>query len=282
MSSSDLYRQALLENKGSRLFKLEHNRGSDKMAIIIDPRYDELMESVIQNFMYFMNPLGWNLLCVSWKGHREKIMSKFPNCFFSSIDDDKIYINANGEPNITIESYNQILMDVNFWKNLPADYICIFQKDCIMFKMFPEYFTYYDFCGANWYTKDISLFNEGINGGFSLRKRAAMIDCLEKVTYKMIDEYRVDAHNNKSMLFKTINRSFLNTPLKRNEDVFFTYACEILHKLIPDVIHRSFLAIEGNFNPEACVYHGWHYNYHNLEMAQMMLQKSTLFSGRNV
>ena len=278
MSSSELYKQALLGNKRSRLFNVEHNRGSDKMAIIIDPRYDELMESVIQNFMYFMNPNGWNLLCMSWKGHREKIMAKFPNCFFSAIDDDKIYMNAAGEPNITIESYNKILMDVDFWKNLPADYICIFQKDCVMFKMFPEYFAYYDFCGANWYTKDISLFNEGINGGFSLRKRNTMIECLEKITYKIIDEYRLDAKNNKSVLFNSVNHSFLNAPLKRNEDVFFTYACEILHKLIPDVIHRSFLAIEGIFNPETCVYHGWHYNYHNLEMAQMMLQKSSLFS----
>ena len=279
MSSSDLYKRALLENKGLRLFKVEHNRGSDKMAIIIDPRYDDLMESVIQNFMYFMNPLGWNLLIVSWKGHRDKIMAKFPNCFFSAIDDDQIYMNASGEPNITIESYNQILMDVNFWKNLPADYICIFQKDCVMFKMFPEYFTKYDFCGANWYTKDISLFNEGINGGFSLRKRAAMIECLEKVTYKTIVEYRLDAQNNKSIIFNAVNHSFIRTPLKQNEDVFFTYACEILHKLIPDIIHRSFLAIEANFNPEACVYHGWHYNYHSLEAAQMMLQKSSLFSG---
>ena len=279
MSSSDLYKRALLENKGLRLFKVEYNRGSDKMAIIIDPRYDDLMESVIQNFMYFMNPLGWNLLIVSWKGHRDKIMAKFPNCFFSAIDDDQIYMNASGEPNITIESYNQILMDVNFWKNLPADYICIFQKDCVMFKMFPEYFTKYDFCGANWYTKDISLFNEGINGGFSLRKRAAMIECLEQVTYKIINEYRLDAQDNKSVIFNTVNQSFLRTPLKQNEDVFFIYACEILHKLIPDVIHRSFLAIEANFNPEACVYHGWHYNYHSLEAAQMMLQKSSLFSG---
>ena len=249
------------------------------MAIIIDPRYDDLMESVIQNFMYFMNPLGWNLLIVSWKGHRDKIMAKFPNCFFSAINDDQIYMNASGEPNITIESYNQILMDVNFWKNLPADYICIFQKDCVMFKMFPEYFTEYDFCGANWYTKDISLFNEGINGGFSLRKRAAMIECLEKVTYKTIVEYRLDAQNNKSIIFNAVNHSFIRTPLKQNEDVFFTYACEILHKLIPDIIHRSFLAIEANFNPEACVYHGWHYNYHSLEAAQIMLQKSSLFSG---
>ena len=70
MSSGELYKRALLENTIYKGFDVKHNRGSDKLAIIIDPRYDDLMEAVIENFMYLMNPLGWNLLVVSWKGHR--------------------------------------------------------------------------------------------------------------------------------------------------------------------------------------------------------------------
>ena len=277
MSSGELYKRALLENAIYKGFDVKHNRGSDRLAIIIDPRYDPLMEAVIENFMYLMNPNGWNLLIVSWKGHRNTIMNRFPNCFFTPIDNDKIYMNEKGEPNITIDSYNAILMDLDFWKGLPSDYICIFQKDCIMLKMFPEYFMHYDFCGASWHTKDVSLFNEGINGGFSLRKRCAMIECLEQVTYDMIEEYRRDARHNKSVVFKRVNHGFLQLPVKRNEDVFFTYACEILRKAIPDVIHRSFLAIEAIYNPDTCVYHGWHYNYHNVEMAQLLLRNSVLF-----
>ena len=277
MSSGELYKRALLENKIYKGFDVKHNRGSDRLAIIIDPRYDPLMEAVIENFMYLMNPNGWNLLIVSWKGHRNVIMNRFPNCFFSPIDNDKIYMNEKGEPNITIDSYNVILMDPDFWKGLPSDYICIFQKDCIMLKMFPDYFMHYDFCGASWHMKDVSLFNEGINGGFSLRKRDAMIECLEQVTNDMIEEYRSDARQNKSVIFKRVNHEFLKLPLKKNEDVFFTYACEILRKVIPDVIHRSFLAIESVYNPDTCVYHGWHYNYHNVEMAQLLLRNSAVF-----
>jgi hypothetical protein len=277
MSSGELYRRTLLENTIYKGFDVKHNRGSDKLAIIIDPRYDALMEAVIENFMYFMNPLGWNLLIVSWKGHRNAIMNRFPNCFFSAIDNKHVYMNEKGEPNVTIDSYNSMLMDLDFWKGLPSDYICIFQKDCIMFKMFPEYFIHYDFCGASWHMKDVSLFNEGINGGFSIRKRGAMVECLEQVTYDMIEEYRSDARQNKSVIFKRVNHEFLRIPLKKNEDVFFTYACEMLRKTIPDVIHRSFLAIEAVYNPNTCVYHGWHYNYHNIEMAQLLLRNSTVF-----
>jgi hypothetical protein len=277
MTSSELYKNALLENTVYRGFPVEYNKGSDKIAIIIDPRYDKLMESVIENFMYFMNPLGWNLFILSWKRHYNAIIERFPNCFFMPIADNAIRMDNKGEPNISVESYNEILMDLEFWKGLPSDNVCIFQKDCIMFKMFPEYFSNYDFCGATWYTKDVSLFNGGINGGFSLRKRETMIECLQHITYDMIEEYRSNALHNKSIIFKRVHPELLQLPLKRNEDVFFTYACEILHKMIPDVIHRSFIAIEAIYNPDTCVYHGWHYNYHNVEMAKHLLQNSSVF-----
>ena len=277
--SGAIYQNALLRNRKSHEYVVEHKRGSNKLAIIIDPRYDAMMKSVIQNFMYYMNPCGWNLLIMSCNLHRQQIMQRYPNCFFSPIESEMIFFDSNGVPNISVDSYNKILMDVNFWKSLPAENICIFQKDCIMFKMFPEYFMQYDFAGANWYTKDISLFNEGVNGGFSLRNRKAMVDCIEKITFDSIENYRRDALINKSAIFRNINREFIVQPLKLNEDVFFTYACEMLNKRMPDVIHRSFLAIEGMFNPDTCVYHGWHYNYHNANMATMMLFNSTLFSN---
>ena len=94
----------------------------------------------------------------------------------------------------------------------------------------------------------------------------------------MIEEYRIDAVKNESIIFKTIRHDFLQSSLKKNEDVFFTYACEMLHKNIPDVIHRSFLAIEAIYNPDTCVYHGWHYNYHSIELAQHLLNKSIIFT----
>ncbi len=278
MTSSELYKYSLLENTIYKGFSPEYNNGTNKLAIIIDPRYDALMEAVIANFMYCMNPFGWNLLIVSWKGHQSNIMLRFPNCTFLPIDSNKININDKGEPNITIDSYNSILMDLDFWKGLPSNHICIFQKDCIMFKMFPEYFLNYDFCGASWHTKNVSLFNAGINGGFSLRKRDTMIECLEYVNYNMIEEYRIDAAKNKSIIFKTIRHDFLQSSLNKNEDVFFTYACEMLHKYIPDVIHRSCLAIEAIYNPDTCVYHGWHHNYHSIELAQHLLNKSIIFT----
>ena len=277
MSSSELYKQLLLETTAYKGFNVLHNRGSDKLAIIIDPRYDEVMEAVIENFMYLMNPRGWNLMIISWSGYTSKIKARFPKCISSSISDSHIYIDSEGNPNISIDTYNCLLLDLEFWKCLPVEHICIFQKDCIMFKMFPEYYLCYDFCGASWHMKNTSIFNEGINGGFSLRKRSAMIDCLEYVSFETIEEYRQDALTNTSPIFKYINKDALKLPLRRNEDVFFTYACEMLRKLIPDIIQRSFLATEAIYNPDTCVYHGWQHDYHDETMAKIILCKSALF-----
>ena len=256
---------------------------SNRLAVIIDPRFDDIMEAVIRNFMYYMNPQGWNLLIISWSGHRDTIIRKFPNCMFEELAQNLVYMDANGIPNITIDTYNTMLLNVNFWRRLRGDYVVIFQKDCIMFKMFPAYFTNYDFSGANWYSPNMTIFNDGINGGFSIRNRASMIECLEKVTFEMIEEYRRDAVTNRSILFRTLgdnNRRFLQCNLKRNEDVFFSYACEMLHKLMPDILHRAFLAIEANIYQDTCVYHGWHHNYHSIDTILNFLNNSEVFTNR--
>jgi len=278
-SSPELYAQALLGTTTYKGFNVVQNKDTDKLAIIIDPRYDDLTIAVIENFMYFMNPRGWNLMIIGWSGHADAIKTRFPNAIVSLIDEDRIIFDE-GKPNITIDTYNSMLMDLDFWKSLTVEHICIFQRDCIMFKMFPEYYQCYDFCGASWHMSDVSLFNEGINGGFSIRKRSAMIDCLEYVSFETIEDYRIDARTNPSPIFKYINKDLLYIPLKRNEDVFFTYACEMLRKLVPDVIQRSFLAIEAIYNPDTCVYHGWQHSYHDLLMAQFLLQNSALFNPK--
>jgi hypothetical protein len=282
LCESALY--GLLKNDTVMRSPIEFHDRSNKLAVIIDPRFDDMMEAVIRNFMYYMNPEGWNLLIISWSGHRKTIGDKFPNSLFGEIDNNLIYNDANSIPNITIDTYNKILMNVEFWHSLPADHVVIFQKDCIMFKMFPDYFRLYDFSGANWYTQNNTIFNDGINGGFSIRNRNSMIECLQKISFDMIEQYRKDALTNQSIIFKTMSdnqRIFLQSELsKKNEDVFFSYACELLHKAMPDLLHRAFLAIEANIYKDTCVYHGWQHNYHSVDTIQAFLDSSEIFTNQ--
>jgi hypothetical protein len=185
LSGPEYYRTTLLnmlETKEIIETPIKYDPESEKVAVIIDPRYDDIMKAVIYNFMYFLNRRGWNLMIFSYEGHEKAIKKDFPRCLFKKIEPSLIYFKENAddnngtntpktpEPNITVESYNKILLSKDFWLSIPFNIIMIFQKDCIMFKEIPEYFLEYDFSGANWYNpKNTTFFHYGINGGFSIR-----------------------------------------------------------------------------------------------------------------
>jgi hypothetical protein len=157
-------------------------------------------------------------------------------------------------------------MDPELWENVPGETAIIFQRDCIMFRDFSEHFLLYDYAGSNYLSNLAPLFG-GINGGFSIRKPATMLECLRTVTWEEIDEYR------------NTRTHFENIPLlNRYEDVFFTHACEILCKKVPDIYSRTFLCIENDFNPQASVHHGWNKGYIAVNNLVYMLNSSPLFS----
>ena len=294
MRTTDLYKENLLKLMDDSDFTTKQNiryhKNSDKLAVIIDPRFDVIMEAVIRNFMHFMNPYGWNLLIMSHSKYESQIREKFPNCHFNPINEDMIYYNENDNnnvPNITIENYNNIMLDKSFWKSLPepAQHVCIFQKDCIMFKMFQDYFYLnYDYSGANYYNeKHTGFYYGGIQGGFSLRKKSAMLECLD-IDLEQMRTYRIEQYmkhlqrlDNQHELHdtKTAYNNMLQEPI--SEDVFFTIACEMLYKTVPDKVHRTFLSIEADVNRNTCVFHGWQYEYHDLDTAAHFLDTSSLF-----
>lgn len=280
MTSSDFYENYLLlankQKKGEHNFVFYEN--SDKLAVIVDPRYDELMESVINNFMYFMNPKGWNLMVVSHSMYEAQIKQNHPYCTFCMISESLIYY-KNNVPNITIYTYNSIFWNIDFWEMMPSNQIAIFQKDCVMFNMFDDIFLEYDYGGANVYLDNfLTYFNGGINGGFSLRKKEKMIECLKKVNLEIINKHKESLCSFYQEQFYIFNYI--------NEDVFFLWACEILRFKMPDVFHRKKLSIEfeeelvntDDSNLMPCVYHGWHHNYHSINYALKFLMNSSYFT----
>jgi hypothetical protein len=255
------------EHKDSVSFKQYSH--SNKIAVIIEPRFDKLTEAVIFNFMYYLNPLGWNLLIVSYEKRLDEIQQKYPFALTCGIGPKHIYFDEQGTPNINIDSYNTIMLDVDFWKLVPVENILIFQRDCIMFKPFDDKYTLYDYVGANYYGNP-SPMHGGLNGGFSFRKRGAMISCIENVSWEDIEEYR--KQRGKYSIFN------INLELKHNEDVFFTHACEIMCKHVPDLHNREQFATETTMTSISAVYHGWNKNLVPDSYVKEMLRGSTLFS----
>lgn len=269
--SNNIYEQTLYKfcEKIRATQTIKYYESADKIALIIDPRYDYLMEAVIRQHMYFLNHEGWNLMIVSHSMYRDKIKADFPNCIFAEISEGIIYY-KNDKPNLTIDGYNKMFLSPHFWLSIPAENVLVFQKDCFMYKMFSSEFMDYDFVGAR---SVLYIENDGTqrliyNGGLSLRKKSAMMDCLEKMSFQHIYD----------IIEPIIND--IKTPVnlyKKNEDIFFSFACKILNKKIPDMHLMPAFSVESEFNMETSFHHGWNKNYHSREQILDILSSNNVY-----
>lgn len=253
------------------------HKNTNKIAVIVDPRFNPLIEGVIRNFMYFLHPNGWNLLIYGHPKNEAQIKEKFPNSLFEPINEELILYDHEENPHLSLDNYNKLFLSKEFWQSIPGENILIFQTDCIMFRYFNPIFLEYDYVGANYYNpNDVSLIYGGVNGGFSFRKKSVMLECIEKVNWEIIEEYR----NKFFQIYeKVYQRKWIDLPQTlKAEDVFFTHACEILQKNVPDKLFRTFFSIESDYNKETSVYHGWNKNYIPQEFVIEVLQNSEFLS----
>lgn len=217
----------------------KYDRENDRVAVIVEPRRHAMLCKVIRVFMSILG-LGWNLHVFTAQENTEWLKERLPGCSFRATP-----LNRNS---ITTQEYSDLLMREDFWGVIPEENILVFQTDSILFKPgidqwvdSPEHG--FDYVGANYYSPDhMAPKIGGIQGGLSLRKKSAMIECIQKVTKNIINYYR------STMGLKDIDDIA--------EDVFFTHACEILHKRVPSVEQRRLFSIEADYHPDTLGHHG--------------------------
>lgn len=262
---SEIYKNVLhrFSEKIKPTQEIKFYEGTNKVAVIVDPRYDALTEAVIRQHMFFLNPRGWNLMVVSHSTNVGKIRADFPNCIFAEIDEALVYY-KNGKPNITIDGYNRIFLSPHFWLALPAENIFVFQTDCFMYKMFDEKFLECDFVGALSVLFVSENNNQHVisNGGFSLRKKTAMLESLKRFSF--IQLYKDLYQSISEQKMNIINPHNLG---KKNEDVFFSLACK--NRLEHNI--QSEFAVEAEYNFDAAGHHGWNKSYHTREQVLEIL-----------
>jgi hypothetical protein len=62
----------------------------------------------------------------------------------------------------------------------------------------------------------------------------------------------------------------------RNEDLFFSFACKFLGKLLPKKEERNRFAIENEAAINPSFYHGWNKEYQTEEEAKRLIQNSLI------
>lgn len=231
---------------------MKYNDKNNKVAVIVEPRKHEMLEFVIKNVATKLDET-WNLHIFT--SDPEWCMNLFPDWIikYTKISCD----------NLTIQQYSNLLMDKQFWELIKEEHILIFQTDCIFFKSGFDKFLEYDYIGPNYYNpKHVSPLGNGIQGGVSMRRKSAMIDCIKNIDYNIINNYR-----------KNMGSHILDDVI---EDVYFTHACEILKKNVATKqINRNFgIEVCYDYNLETHCHHGFNKPYLSMEDAMKLLSNS--------
>jgi hypothetical protein len=250
--SDIVFNQYLLYKSQESKNTMNYNNDNNKVAVIVEPRKHNMLQSVIKNVATFLDKT-WNLhiftFDIKW------CADLFPewNIKFTKLSHD----------NLSTLQYSHLLMNKEFWNSISEEHILIFQTDCIFFRKGFDNFLEYDYIGPNYYNpKHLTPNGIGIQGGVSLRKKSAMLDCIDKINYDIINNYR-----------KEKRCDILNDDI---EDVFFTHACQILNKNVAtNYINKTFgIEVPFDFYNKTLCHHGANKPYFTVAQSLELLSNS--------
>jgi len=167
-------------------------------------------------------------------------------------------------------SYSKLLMSAGFWESQKEAWILIFQTDCVMFRPLAGVelasWQHYDYVGANYYNQaEVAPAGiGGVQGGFSLRRRETMLDCIARVGWDDVDAWRAAAGA------QPIAES------RRFEDIYYTHACAIIGATLPPASVRCQFSVEAELPalapaPPPIAHHGWNRPYFSDAQARALV-----------
>ncbi len=140
------------------------------LLVIVETRSLPNIREIVMNHIQYT---GWNVM------------------FFHGYDNDSfvkkeleglnvIFINLLTN-RLDTYSYNKRLTSIDFWEEIPAEKVLIFQHDSLMLRSGVEEFMQYDFIGAPIVHPTLPM--PCMNGGFSLRSKSKMIEVINTYTW---------------------------------------------------------------------------------------------------
>lgn len=140
-------------------------------AVIVEPRIDPKMLSIIKNHLFFLNEtnsnIKWGLQVFHGIDNREYVYD-----ILKDIKNVK-YVNT-GVKDFTKIEYNQYIKSNDFWSLVEGEKILTFQLDTLLLRFGIDEFLDYDYIGAPWSKPKENRFIG--NGGLSLRTKDVMLE----------------------------------------------------------------------------------------------------------
>ena len=168
-SNLDLIRNMIIDNFG--------DPSKEKETILIEFRPFVHMEYLLRNTILKLS--GWNHTVVCGNRNHDMISemcNKICDGITSSIKIIKLDID-----NLVPSEYSKLLLTKDFWDKFDGEKLLVYQEDSILFHNDIEPFLEYDYVGAPWpENQDDNALGVG-NGGFSLRTKSKLLECIKKI-----------------------------------------------------------------------------------------------------
>jgi hypothetical protein len=182
-------------------------------TVLIEFRDLPHIEYLIRNTILKLPNWSHTIVCGN---NNITLIKKICNNISKNINIIHLKLNINSQ-----YEYNDLLLRIPFWNLFYGNKLLIYQEDTFLFHNKIDKFLKYDYIGAPWkLNKHNNKFRVG-NGGFSLRTKNKMIECLKKINSFKMKHYRYLINKNKKRI---------------PEDIFFA-KCLSEYKLgfVPDI-----------------------------------------------
>jgi hypothetical protein len=221
--------------KEHRCWHQQNNPENNKTAVIVEPRKHDLLIETINNVVGYLG-VTWNVHVVTHEDNNNWLREHFPSINIINIESRSM----NGS------EYNKLFMSECFWNLFKEEHILIFQTDsCIMNSNVNIHnFLQHPFIGGKYVSYNIYKQSDSsdkiiiipmnnspslsfsINGGFSLRQKSKMLECVRKIT---IDD--IIAHRKKHNMCNT----YYEQSVVIGEDTYFQNALDVLGYKFPTI-----------------------------------------------
>lgn len=180
-------------------FKIMNSNNNKKTAVIVETRNHIMLKHIINNVMLNLGN-DWNL----------HIFCGFDNHKFVKETWSNAKITLLPFYNMSVDIYDFVFLNIFFWNSISSEDILIFQTDTFLIDdPIDSFINNYVYLGAphtniHGGISYLTPNNFGLNGGFSFRKKSAMLHALNNIKTSDINNYR-GLHNMKPLTKTPIN-----------------------------------------------------------------------------
>jgi hypothetical protein len=151
-------------------------------AVIVEPRKHKALRFVVKNALENLST-EWNIILFHGIDNKQYVTDI---CASLPIYNNRLQMINLNITNLTIPEYSRLLVSKEFYMKIPTEIFLIFQTDSLIFakhKHLVNNFLRYEYVGAPWSNALRNNTHVG-NGGFSLRRKSAMLRVIDTVVYR--------------------------------------------------------------------------------------------------